>query len=35
MTEHFGTGALWFCAFASLSAFVALLLLKAGRKLSH
>ncbi|MFH1345811.1 MAG: MFS transporter [Pseudomonadota bacterium] len=35
MTAHFGTGALWFCGFASLSAFVALLLLKTGRKLSH
>ncbi len=35
MTEYFGTGALWFCGFASLSAFVVLLLLKTGRKLSH
>jgi predicted MFS family arabinose efflux permease len=35
MTAHFGTGALWFCGFASLSAFVVLLLLKTGRKLSH
>lgn len=35
MTAHFGTGALWFCGFASLSAFLALLLLKTGRKLSH
>ena len=35
MTEHFGTGALWFCGFASLSAFAVLLLLKTSRKLSH
>lgn len=35
MTAHFGTGALWFCGLASLSAFVALLLLKTGRRLSH
>ncbi len=34
MIEYFGTGALWFCGFASLSAFVVLLLLKTGRKLS-
>jgi len=35
MTEHFGTGALWFCGFASLSAFAVLLSLKTGRKLSQ
>jgi len=35
MTEHFGTGALWFSGFASLSAFAVLLLLKTGRKLSQ
>lgn len=35
MTEHFGTGALWFSAFASLSAFVALLFLKSSRQASH
>ncbi|MDO8399503.1 MAG: MFS transporter [Bradyrhizobium sp.] len=34
MTEYFGTGALWFCGFASLSAFVVLLLLKTARKSS-
>jgi MFS family permease len=35
MTEYFGTGALWFCGFASLSAFVVLLLLKSGRRSSQ
>ena len=35
MTEYFGTGALWFCGFASLSAFVVLLLLKTGRRSSQ
>jgi hypothetical protein len=32
MTEHFGTGALWFSAIVSLSAFAALMLLKSGRR---
>jgi MFS family permease len=34
MTEHFGTGALWFSAVASLSAFAALMFLKSGRRSS-
>jgi predicted MFS family arabinose efflux permease len=34
MTQYLGTGALWFCGFASLSAFAVLLSLKTGRKSS-
>lgn len=34
MTEHFGTGALWFSAIASLSAFAGLMFLKSGRRTS-
>ena len=34
MTEYFGAGALWFCGFASLSAFAVLVLLKTGRQSS-